>query len=96
MTARTALVPGGGGIDGRIFMPDRPDVAPGTVLRLADGQWAYGRGQLVLRVERVRWELARYYDEEQVWVEGQQLSADGVEQGRIQALVPVVALWHHR
>lgn len=73
-------------------MPERPDVPAGTVLCLADGEWAYGRGPLVLRVDRVRWELAHHYGEERVWVEGRRVADDGTPTGAVQVLVTVAAL----
>jgi hypothetical protein len=59
--------------------PDRsvepPRVAPGSVVHLEADDWYYGRGAdqgqpVQLRVERVPADLARFYDGQQVWVQG--------------------------
>lgn len=73
-------------------MPNRPDVAPGTVLLLAEGEWGYGSGPLTLRVRQVRWELAHHYGDRHVWIQGERLAADGSPVGPVQVLVPVEVL----
>lgn len=68
-----------------------PDVPPDTVLELGAGQWRYGDGPLRMRVDRVRHDLSRYYDD-QVWLEGWRLDEAGVPVEQVQALVPVRVL----
>lgn len=69
-----------------------PQVAVGAVLRLAAGDWKYGRHPLILRVDGVREDLSVYYDGRWVWVSGDQLTADGTTMGHLDALVRVAAL----
>ncbi|MEV6930880.1 hypothetical protein AB0M46_41200 [Dactylosporangium sp. NPDC051485] len=61
---------------------------PGTVLHLADADYRYGAGRLVLRVERVDVEDPVTVDGE-VWymVHGVQLGGHGAERGARSALV---------
>ncbi len=73
------------------------DVAPGTVLALDRGDWSLGTATaggypLFVRVERVRAELARYYDHRRVWLEGRQLARDGTPLSPVSLLVRVEAL----
>ncbi|MEV4631471.1 hypothetical protein AB0J90_34900 [Micromonospora sp. NPDC049523] len=72
--------------------PSPPHVPAGTVLRLAKEDWRYGGFTLFLRVEAVRDDLSSYYDDEWVWVSGQQLARDGTPLGQLDALVRVSAL----
>ena len=64
----------------------------GAVLRLARGQWRYGPYPLVLRVLRVRPDLSRWYDGDWVWVEGEELDADGQPVRRLAVLVSAEAM----
>ncbi len=73
-------------------MVSLPDLPPGTVLHLARGDWKYGTWPLLLRVQTVRADLARYYDNEWVWIVGQQLAGDGTPLARCEALVRVAAI----
>ena len=73
-------------------LPALPDVPPGTILKLSEDDWRYGGHTLFLRVEFVRVDLSTYYDNEWVWVSGQQLARDGSPMGRLDALVKVSAL----
>ncbi len=61
---------------------------PGTVLRLAEPDYRYGAGRLLLRVERIDVEEPVTIDGE-VWymVHGVQLGGDGAERGTRSALV---------
>jgi hypothetical protein len=73
-------------------LPSLPEVPAGTILRLSTSDWRYGEHPLVLRVESVRHDLARYYDNEWVWISGQRLARDGTPMGHLDALVKVAAL----
>jgi hypothetical protein len=66
-------------------------IAAGMTLRLAAEEWKYGDGPLVLRVDRIRWDLSRYYDDE-VWLTGHRLDANGIPTDYVQALVRVAVL----
>ncbi|RKR91731.1 hypothetical protein BDK92_6133 [Micromonospora pisi] len=72
--------------------PQPPHVPAGTVLELSKEDWRYGGFTLFLRVESVRDDLSSYYDDEWVWVSGQQLARDGTPLGQLDALVRVSAL----
>lgn len=73
--------------------PALPNVPlPGTVLELAKEDWRYGGHTLFLRVEFVRLDLSVYYDNQWVWITGQQLARDGAPMGHLDALVRVSAL----
>lgn len=73
--------------------PTLPNVPlPGTVLELAKEDWRYGGHTLFLRVEFVRLDLSVYYDNQWVWITGQQLARDGTPMGHLDALVRVSAL----
>ena len=65
-------------------------IRPGIVLECPPGSWKFTTSAttLFVRVQRVRDDLAHYYDG-QVWVEGQQLARDGTPLGHIEALVAV-------
>ncbi|MBE1489064.1 hypothetical protein [Plantactinospora soyae] len=65
---------------------------PGTVLELAKEDWRYGGHTLFLLVEFVRLDLSVYYDNQWVWITGQQLARDGTPMGHLDALVRVSAL----
>jgi hypothetical protein len=69
-----------------------PHVPAGTVLELAKEDWRYGGFTLFLRVESVRDDLSSYYDDEWIWVSGQQLTRDGTPLGQLDALVRISAL----
>lgn len=73
-------------------LPILPDVPPGRVLTLGKEDWRYGCRRLMLRVEQVRHDLSRYYDNEWIWIVGEALGPDGAPQGRMGALVRVTAL----
>jgi hypothetical protein len=73
-------------------LPPLPSVPVGAVLELAREDWRYGDYPLRLLVEHVRADLSTYYDNEWVWIQGQQLARDGTAQGRVDALVRVAAL----
>ena len=73
--------------------PTLPNVPlPGTVLELAKEDWRYGGQTLFLLVEFVRLDLSAYYDNQWVWITGQQLALDGTPMGHLDALVRVAAL----
>jgi hypothetical protein len=73
--------------------PTVPNVPlPGTVLELAKEDWRYGGHTLFLLVEFVRLDLSVYYDNQWVWITGQQLARDGTPMGHLDALVRVSAL----
>ena len=73
-------------------LPTVPDLAIGTVLQLDKEDWRYGGRPLRLRIERVLHEISHYYQDEWVWIVGEQLDHAGATQGRIEALVRVTAL----
>lgn len=75
-----------------IDLPAAPDVPAGSVLVLSEDDWRYGEERLTLRVERVRHDLSRYYDNEWVWIEGETLGSDGSSGRRVEALVRVAAI----
>ncbi|MEH1012022.1 hypothetical protein V6U90_02690 [Micromonospora sp. CPCC 206060] len=72
--------------------PTLPDALLGRVLTLGKEDWRYGCRRLRLRVEQVRHDLSRYYDNEWIWLVGETLGPDGAPQGRMGALVRVAAL----
>ncbi len=83
--------------------PDRsvepPRVAPGSVVHLEADDWYYGRGAdqgqpVQLRVERVRADLARFYDGQQVWVQGHRKTCPLDHPPCRELLVRVSALRH--
>ncbi|MFB9237133.1 hypothetical protein ACFFWC_16470 [Plantactinospora siamensis] len=67
-------------------------VPPGTVLTLRKGDWQCGEHPLSLRVEQLRHDLSRYYDNRWIWVIGQSLDGQGSPLGRVKVLVRVEAL----
>jgi hypothetical protein len=67
-------------------------VPPGTVVTLRESDWRYGRHPLSLRVEQLRHDLSRYYNNRWVWVIGQSLDRHGAPLGRVKVLVRVEAL----
>lgn len=69
-----------------------PNVPPGTVLKLDKEDWRYGGHTLLLMVEFVRLDLSVYYENQWVWISGQQLARDGSPMGHLDALVRVSAL----
>jgi len=73
-----------------VTTPAEVRIPPGTVVELPAGTWRHGDGRLRLRVERVLYELSRFYTNE-VWLEGTRL--DPIRPGDwIQALVRIDAL----
>lgn len=74
-------------------MPQQARVAPGAVVELSASQWACGDGPLVLKIERDRPDLSRYY-EDQLWLEGWRLDDAGVAVEWVQSLVPIAVLLH--
>lgn len=71
---------------------ETPDVPVGTVLSLRAEDWSLGNaspGPLVLRVERVRWDLfSRLWSGGYVWVEGCQLrESDRMPLGHVEVTV---------
>lgn len=73
-------------------LPTLPDLPRGKVLTLGRGDWRYGGRRLRLRVEQVRHDLSRYYNNEWVWITGQALGPDDAPEGHTQALVRVAAI----
>ena len=72
--------------------PTIPDIPAGRVLTLGKEDWRCGERPLTLRVEQLRPDLSRYYDNEWLWVVGEALGPDGSPHGRMGALVRVAAL----
>ena len=73
--------------------PTIPDIPAGHVLTLDKEDWRCGeQADLTLRVEQLRPDLSRYYDNEWLWVVGEALGPDGAPRGRMGALVRVAAL----
>jgi hypothetical protein len=70
--------------------PEIP-VRPGDVIRLEPGDYMWDDTPLRLYVDRVRGDLARYYDNELVWIEGHTADPRGVSYRR-DVLVRVSAL----
>lgn len=68
------------------------EVPAGTVVTLRKGDWRCGGRPLSLRVEQLRHDLSRYYDNHWVWVIGQSLDRHGTPLGRVEVLVRVAAL----
>jgi hypothetical protein len=64
----------------------------GRVLDLAPAQMRYRSEPLRLRVRFVREDISLWYGGEFVWLEGEELDADGEPIGRLQALIAVDAL----
>ncbi len=67
-------------------------VTPGTVVKLQENDWRYGGHPLSLRVEQLRHDLSRYYENRWIWVIGQSLDRDGAPVRRVKVLVRVDAL----
>lgn len=76
-------------------LPAVPDLAPGTVLELREEDWRYGARPLRLRLGEVRHDLSHYYQDEWIWLVGEDLDESGTSRGRIEALVKVTALAAH-
>jgi hypothetical protein len=70
----------------------RVSVKPGDVVRLAEADYKYGRGDLTLRISRVRLEISRWYDGHWVWLEGTPIRWDGGEDDTRSLLARVSAL----
>ncbi|WFE48376.1 hypothetical protein [Verrucosispora sp. WMMD1129] len=52
-------------------------VTAGDVVRLAESDYRYADGPLLLRIVRVRPDLSEWYDGEWVWLEGVEIGPDG-------------------
>ncbi len=72
--------------------PLRLALAPGDVVYLSVQNQRYSAGPVTLRVVRVRGELAKYYDNQWVWLDGRPVSGDGTEGPVVQVLARVTAL----
>lgn len=73
------------------------EVPVGTVLSLSRGDWSLdatvpGTYHLFLRVQQVRYETAAQYHDREVWVDGVQLTRDGMPLERRSLLVKRGAL----
>ncbi len=73
-------------------MVARPVLRPGDVVHVAPHDRKYHEEPITLRLTRVRDELARYYDDIWVWLEGYQIRPDGIEGPWTQVLARVAAL----
>jgi hypothetical protein len=72
---------------GRLMESDQ--VAPrAPVLEFAESDYCYGTGPLLMRVEHIDWNRPVLYDNENFYqVDGIEITSDGREIGRRQALV---------
>ncbi|MFC7545208.1 hypothetical protein [Plantactinospora sp. GCM10030261] len=73
-------------------MNARLDVPAGTIVTLRKNDWRCGGYPLSLRVEQLRHDLSRYYDNRWIWVIGQSLDPQGAPIGEVKVLVRVDAL----
>jgi hypothetical protein len=73
-------------------LPAISDLAPGTLVELRKEDWRYGGRPLRLRVGEVRHDISRYYQDEWIWIVGEEVDGDDTPQGRVEALVRVAAL----
>jgi hypothetical protein len=57
----------------------RVSVKPGQIIRLAESDYMYGRGEVTMRIIRVRLDISKWYDGRWVWLEGVPIRWDGTD-----------------
>jgi hypothetical protein len=57
----------------------RVPVHPGDLVRLGEADYRYGRGDLTMRITRIRTDISQWPDREWIWLEGIPIRWDGSE-----------------
>lgn len=73
-------------------MAVRPSLRPGDIVHVAQQDRGYRAESITVRLTRIRDELARYYNDNWVWLEGYIVGPDGRDGPWTQVLARVATL----